>query len=98
MMEMISKHYTKIMGAVAVFLIVVGTIAGGLYATGLMAQFVGQNYWIWALSFLVGSIVSFLLTYVIVVMVFGFMAQVLAINEKLSRIEKLIDAIDDSVS
>ena len=96
MMEMISRHFSKMLGVVAVLLLVVGTIAGGVFAAELVRT-QENNYWLWAISFLIGATISFFLTYVFVVMVFGFMAQILSINEKLSRIEKLVDSIDDCV-
>ena len=97
MMERISKLYSKVLEAVAVLLLIVGTIAGGIFGVGL-EKTANTGLDSLAAAFIIGAIIGFLLSYMFVVVVFGFMAQVISINEKLSRIENLLDRNDDSVS
>lgn len=86
MMEMISRHFSKIMGGVALVVVILGSIGGLVLgmelAKGGPIMFIGM-----AAGFLVG----FLGTYVIVVMVFGLMAQVVSINSHLERIEEILE-------
>ncbi len=86
MMEMISRHFSKIMGGVALVIVILGSIGGLVFgmelAKGGAMMFIGMA---------VGLLVGFLGTYVIVVMVFGFMAQVVSINSHLERIEEILE-------
>ena len=86
MMEMISRHFSKIMGGVALVVVVLGSIGGLVFgmelAKGGAMMFIGMA---------AGLLVGFLGTYVIVVMVFGFMAQVVSINSHLERIEEILE-------
>ena len=91
MMEMISRHYSKIMGGVAIAIVIIGTIFGGFWGSRFAIMVFERNFIIAFLGFILGAFLSFLLTYILVVMIFGFLAQVMSINTKLERIEKLID-------
>jgi len=86
MMEMISRHFSKIMGGVALVIVILGSVGGlvlGLeLGKGGVMMFIGMA---------AGLLVGFLGTYVIVVMVFGFMAQVVSINSHLERIEEILE-------
>ena len=86
MMEMISRHFSKIMGGVALVVVILGSIGGLVFgmelAKGGAMMFIGMA---------AGLLVGFLGTYVIVVMVFGFMAQVVSINSHLERIEEILE-------
>ena len=86
MMEMISRHFSKIMGGVALVVVILGSIGGLVFgmelAKGGAMMFIGMA---------AGLLVGFLGTYVVVVMVFGFMAQVVSINSHLERIEEILE-------
>ena len=86
MMEMISRHFSKIMGGVALVVVILGSIGGLVFgmelAKGGAMMFIGMA---------AGLLVGFLGTYAIVVMVFGFMAQVVSINSHLERIEEILE-------
>lgn len=88
MMELLSRHYSKIMGGVALLIIIAGTIAGGAGGVYLISTGSGA---IGFLYIILGAVIGFVITYLLVVMVFGFMAQVMSINSKLERIEALLE-------
>ena len=88
MMELLSRQFSKIMGVVALLIIILGTIAGG--AGGIYLIRAGSGA-IGFLYIILGAVIGFVITYLLVVMVFGFMAQVMSINSKLERIEKLLE-------
>ena len=86
MMEMISRHFSKIMGGVALVVVILGSIGGLVFgmelAKGGAMMFIGMA---------AGLLVGFLGTYVVVVIVFGFMTQVVSINSHLERIEEILE-------
>ena len=87
MMELLSKQFSKVMGVVAVLIIIMGTIAGGLWGIYIMET--GDEV-VGIFSLIFGVFLGAAVAYLLDVMVFGYMAQIMSINSKLDRIEVVL--------
>ena len=86
MMKFIAKAFSKMLGFLSILIILAGTIAGGYFG--------GEElYWITdirsdVVCIFLGGLVGFIVSFVFVIIVFGLMAQIIAINEKMDKVLK----------
>ena len=86
MMKFIAKAFSKMLGFLSILIILAGTIGGGYFG--------GEElYWMTGIRsdvacIILGGLAGFVVSFVFVIIVFGLMAQIIAINEKMDKVLK----------